>query len=149
MKAIFLLLFTLLLSLSSSLGATYGQKMVAAVLLAEARGDGKRGMTAVAEVIRTRADSKAWSKSPLAVIQERKQFSSVNGTTVGKLHAKMQKSRLYPVALRISRTMYNTPEKLPGYAQGATHFARYDANPYWALGRKPVARVGQHLFYKL
>ena len=35
---------------------TYGQQVVAAVLMAEAWGEGRDGMTAVAEVIRNRAD---------------------------------------------------------------------------------------------
>lgn len=36
--------------------ATHGQEIVAAVLIAEARGEGEKGMAAVAEFIRRRAD---------------------------------------------------------------------------------------------
>jgi N-acetylmuramoyl-L-alanine amidase len=142
-----LLLFTLLLSLGSNLfGATYGQRMVAAVLVAEAGVDGTEGMTAVAEVIRNRADARGIS--PLAVVMQPGQFTPVTRAgSVDNLYFKHSRSKFYKEALRIAVIAYNTPEKLPGITKGATYFHVTNMPPYWANGLRPVATVGSHHFY--
>jgi spore germination cell wall hydrolase CwlJ-like protein len=127
--------------------ATYGQKMVAAVLMAEAWSEGELGMTAVAEVIRTRAD--ATGTSPLAVISTPKHFSCLNRTSVDKLYKKFAGERDFEVALRIARILYNEPEKLPGLSKGADHFTRADERPVWARGKRPIIAIGNHAFYRL
>ncbi len=127
--------------------ATYGQKVVAAVLMGEAWGEGEKAMIAVAEVIRTRADQ--LNLSPLAIVKQPYQFSCLNHTTPEKLLAKFQHQKDFQVALRIARLMYNEPEKLPGYARDATHFENVGNGSDWACGQKPVARVGKLAFYRL
>lgn len=124
---------------------TYGQEVVAAVLLGEARGEGEIGMMAVAEVIRNRADKEG--VSPLAIVTRSKQFACLNRTTPKKLIRKFWRTNEWKTALRISRLMYNQPEKLPGITNGATHFDSGD--PYWAQGKKPVAVIGNHKFFIL
>ena len=126
--------------------ATYGQKVVAAVLLAEARGEGETGMMAVAEVIRHRADQKGVSM--LAVVHAGA-FSSLNGTTRDKLLRRFEHHPLFPEALRIARLAYNEPQKLRNLSHSATHFTDKDERPYWAEGHTPVAVIGNHTFYRL
>ena len=125
--------------------ATYGQEVVAAVLMAEAWGEGELGMTAVAEVIRYRADR--LGLSPLAVVKQKQQFSSLNNTTPQALIRKFWKTKDWPKALAISRLLYNEPDKLPGITQGASHFD-FEV-PAWAEGIEPVAVIGNHKFWKL
>lgn len=125
--------------------ATYGQQVVAAVLMGEAWGEGRVGMIAVAEVIRTRADQEGIS--PLAVVKKPLQFTSLNGTSPQRLIRKYQEAREWPVALEIARTMYNTPDQLPGITRGADHFDH--GVPYWARNKTPVAVIGRHKFYRL
>lgn len=125
--------------------ATYGQQVVAAVLMAEAWGEGREGMIAVAEVIRNRADKEGIS--PLAIVKQPRQFTSLNNTTPPQLIRKFWKARDWEIALEISRMLYNEPEKLPGITNGADHYD--NGRPYWAKGRTPVAVVGSHKFYRL
>jgi spore germination cell wall hydrolase CwlJ-like protein len=126
--------------------ATYGQQMVAAVLLAEARGEGAQGMMAVAEVIRQRADS--IGVSMLAVL-EPGAFSCLNRTTKDSLLRRFQNHSLFPAALEIARLAYNEPQKLPGLTRGATHFTRKHEKPCWTVGHSPVVTIGNHAFYRL
>lgn len=138
--------FTFLRSELSAGAATYGQEVVAAVLLAEARGEGVKGMQAVAEVIRRRADMKGVSM--LAVV-EPKVFSSLNGTTRDALLKKFWRHPLFPKAVEIARRAYNRPESLRNITRGATHFAHKEEIPWWAQGKSPVTTIGNHAFYRL
>lgn len=131
---------------SSASAATYGQSAVAAVLLAEARGEGQDGMLAVAEVIRRRAD--AVGVSMLAILKPGI-FSSLNRTSLHKLIRKFQSHPLYPQALRIAALAYNEPIQLGNRTRGATHFTHKSEKPYWAEGHMPVAIIGRHAFYRL
>ena len=124
---------------------TYGQQVIAAVLLAEARGEGLRGMYAVAEVIRTRADH--FGVSPLAVVKMRKQFSCLNGIKPPELIRSLNRDRGWEDALAIAKVLYNEPNRLPGIVSGATHF--HSGRAYWADGEEPVAVVGTLKFYRL
>jgi spore germination cell wall hydrolase CwlJ-like protein len=126
---------------------TYGQQVVAAVLMSEAWSEGEAAMVAVAEVIRARAD--AAGLSPLAIVQQPFQFSCLNEIAPRELIVRCARHRDFQVALRISRCLYNTPELLPGIAKGATHFERVGTRAHWARGHQPVARLGALNFYRL
>ena len=124
-------------SAATSTRPTYGQQVVAAVLMGEAWGEGEAALIAVAEVIRVRAD--AAGLSPLAVVQQPFQFSCLNGIEPRELIGKFLRYRDFEVALRISRCMYNSPSELPGIAKGATHFERVGTRAHWTRGHQPVA----------
>lgn len=126
--------------------ATYGQRVVAAVLLAEARGEGVEGMAAVAEVMRRRADAQGVT---MLAVAKPGAFSSLNGTTHAKLLRRFEGHPLFPTALRIARTAYNEPHRLQNITRDATHFTHKDEKPYWAIGHAPVAVIGNHAFYRL
>lgn len=125
--------------------ATYGQQVVAAVLLAEARSEGPRGMWGVAEVIRTRADG--YGLSPLAVVKMKRQFSCLNDTTPPRLIRRHWNDPDWPTALQIARTTYNAPQQLPGFTHGATHF--HSDQAFWSRGHRPIAIIGKLKFYRL
>ena len=115
--------------------------------MAEAWGEGREGMTAVAEVIRNRADE--WGLSPLAVVKRVKHFSCLNSTTPERLVRKFHRKPDFVLALEIARIAYNTPQNLPGFSCGATHFHDHSMTPYWASGKQPVAIIGNLSFYRL
>lgn len=125
---------------------TYGQEVLAAVLLAEARGEGEIGMRAVAEVVRRRADT--LGVSMLAVLKPGA-FSSLNGTDRDALLRQFHRHRLFPKALNIARLAYNRPEELGDLTRGANHFTHKKERPYWSAGHQPVAIIGNHAFYRL
>jgi len=126
---------------------TYGQQVVAAVLMAEAWGEGETGMTAVAEVIQVRAQ--AAGRSPLWVVQQPRQFSCLNRAEPRELIRRFWRHPDFDVALEIARRLYNSPEALAGFAKGATHFERAGTRAYWTAGHQPVARIGRLHFYRL
>ena len=61
--------------------STNGHQIVAAVLMAEARGEGEIRMTAVAEIIRNRAEEA--SESPVQIVLKQGAFSCLNESTPG------------------------------------------------------------------
>ena len=115
--------------------------------MAEAWGEGEEGMTAVAEVIRRRADE--WGMSPLAVVKRVKHFSCLNSTRPESLLRKFHRKPDFVMALEIAKMVYNAPHNLPGFSRGATHFHDHSRTPYWASGELPVAVIGNLSFYRL
>jgi len=147
--------FVLILALSVSYAAvaadTYQHRVVAAVLMGEAWGEGERGMLAVGEVIHQRAADK--SLTPLQVVTKRAKsgkyaFSCLNGRGPENLVKKYWKEPVFQQALVIARIVCDEPEKLPGITHGANYFTRKEEKPEWARGRKPVAVVKAHAFYR-
>jgi hypothetical protein len=126
--------------------ATYGQEVLAAVLLAEARGEGEVGMRAVAEVVRRRADAKGVSM--LSVLKPGA-FSSLNGTNRDALLRRFHRHPMFPGALEIARLAYNQPDALGNLTQGANHFTHKRERPYWSAGHTPLVVIGNHAFYLL
>jgi spore germination cell wall hydrolase CwlJ-like protein len=142
---------TLLLALlpmvakTAEMESTYGQRIVAAVLLGEARGEGEIGMTAVAEVICNRA--KEASKSPLEIVLREAQFSCLNRTTPEALHRAFHRTKMFPTALRIAKTCYHAPEQLPNLTKGATFFDHRRHRPHWLRDVRYATTIGNHKFY--
>jgi hypothetical protein len=128
--------------------ASFEERLIAAVLMAEARGDGVMGMTAVGEVIANRARKR--QMPPGLVVQQPYQFSPLNRVKPHELIMRYAKMPLYREALRIATTVVQTPAELPGLVAGADHFEHIRAPiPRWARERRPVAVVGGHRFWLL
>lgn len=127
--------------------AQNARELVAAVLVAEAGGEGTNGLSAVAEVIARRMALDG--KTPSQVVRQPKQFSVLNGKTPAKLWAKSSGHPLYSYALWLADVLASQPEALPHATGGADHFTRSDEKPYWARGKRPVAVIGNHSFYRL
>jgi N-acetylmuramoyl-L-alanine amidase len=143
------LAFGLVILLTAPCGATsFDERLIAAVLMAEARGEGVIGMTAVGEVIANRARKRHMPAG--LVVQQPYQFSPLNRVKPHELIMRYEKMPLYREALRIATTVVQTPAELPGLVAGADHFERIGAPiPRWARGRRPVAVVGGHRFWLL
>lgn len=133
------------------LGVTYEERAVASVLMGEAWSEGVPGMIAVAEVIHQRTVDRG--QAPLQVITAHRgrvhAFSCLNGTTVDNLIEKFGPQPGYQKALQIAQVLCEAPTRLPGLTNSADHFTRSEERPYWTRGRRPVAIIGQHAFYKL
>jgi spore germination cell wall hydrolase CwlJ-like protein len=142
-------IFGLAAVLSAPCGAaSFDERLIAAILMAEARGEGVVGMTAVGEVIANRARIR--QMHPAQVVRQGYQFSPLNRTKPRELVSRYEKMPLYPDALRIANTVMQAPAELPGLTAGADHFEDIRAPiPRWARGRRPVAVVGGHRFWLL
>jgi len=146
------LLTFLLCGLSLTIMAqTFSEEAVAAVLMGEAWSEGIPGMTAVADVIRQRAMEK--DRTPLQVVEFHRgrvhAFSCLNGTTLNRLIEKFRSKPDFQQALRLARMVCRTPDQLPGLVGSANHYTRTTERPVWAEGRRPVAVIGNHAFYRL
>lgn len=121
--------------------------MVAITILAEARGEGDRGMYAVACVIRQRSLER--KLTPDKVCLQRKQFSCWNGRTFNSLKGLLKvKQATYALKLASAVTGgVRLDRKFTGFANH--YYASWGRKPSWARSQKPVARIGKHIFYAL
>lgn len=135
----------------TSFGKTYAEDAIAAVLMGEAWSEGVRGMTAVADVIHERAVEK--DETPIQVVATHRgrvhAFSCLNGTTLVRLIRKFSEKPDYHEALQLAETVCEDPAQLPDLTHSANHYTRTTERPYWAKGKRPVAVIGRHAFYKL
>lgn len=131
-------------ALGAQSGLTKEQKVVAITILAEARGEGDKGMGAVAAVIAQRAiDRKqTWQKVCLA----KWQFSCWNSKKISDLDHLLDVPQA-KMAIYLAKNMHRIDRAKIGNANH--YYADYIKAPYWAKGEKPVAKIGRHIFYKL
>jgi len=147
MKTILLygiLLSQLITALGASSELSRQQKVVAITILAEARGEGDKGMGAVAAVIAQRAiDRKqTWEKVCLA----KWQFSCWNGKKISDLDHLLDVPQA-EMAIYLAKNMHRIDRSKIGNANH--YYADYIKAPYWAKGETPTVKIGRHIFYKL
>lgn len=131
-----------LLTQAISAATPHQKETVAAVLIAEAGGDGERGMEAVLEVICNRAA--AYHMSLEAVVRAPRQFSCLNHTKPHELIARARQHKRWAVALAL---VSNPPMR--NITKAADHYCATWATPVWATPETWVATVGKHNFYRL
>lgn len=114
---------------------------LAEALYFEARGEGRKGQAAVAEVILNRVDSRAFPSTICGVVNQRAQFSYTIG---GKKPIRNRKAyaRVHAVA---KAALEGGPRNLTG---GATYFHTPSVRPKWASRFQRTVRIGQHIFYR-
>ena len=121
----------------------------------EARGEGSIGMQAVACVIlnRVRVSEEQhgfwWGDNIIQVCQKPYQFSCWNKSDPNfKQLLKLSKDDPYfATALRIARRALHS--RIDDITNGADHYHAAEISPYWARNEKPVAVIGNHIFYRL
>ena len=118
--------------------------VVALTILAEARGEGKDGMAAVACVIAQRAINH--NLTPEQVCHQKWQFSCWNGKSEQDLDH-LYKSPMADWALYLEENIHSMNRAKVGFADH--YYADWIKAPYWATGRTPTITIGKHLFYKL
>lgn len=119
------------------------QQVLALTLLAEARGEGVRGMEAVAMVIKQRMSNR--SQTAKQVCLAPKQFSCWNGRSRTDLEYLWRS----PAAADAVDVVRRFGELDPADIGHADHYCTVQITPYWALDQQPVAVIGNHKFFKL
>ena len=120
-------------------------KIIAITILAEARGEGEKGMYAVAAVIAQRAHER--KKTPTEICLKPYQFSCWNGKTLKSLEHLLKVPQAgYAIAL--AKNIKLLSRDYVGFANHY-HATWMKKKPYWTKGKKPVKVIGQHAFYKL
>ena len=124
---------------------THETKIVAATILAEARGEGHGGMYAVAACIAQRAFER--KRTPKEICLQPYQFSCWNGKKLKDLEHLLKVPQA-DYALALARNIKLLSRDYIGFANHY-HATWMKKKPYWAKGKKPVKVIGQHAFYKL
>ena len=131
--------------------------ILARTLFGEARGEGVKGMEAVACVVLNRVRMAAatrsgkfwWGNSIVTVCQKPYQFScwSQNDPNRIKIMKIDGGDPLFAICLRIARRA--AAGILRDFTEGATHYHALSAAPNWAEGQVPLFILGNHVFYKM
>jgi N-acetylmuramoyl-L-alanine amidase len=126
---------------------------LARTIYGEARGEGVRGMEAVAAVVLNRAALAAsgrirwWGRTVEDVCRHPWQFSCWNPGDPNRavLLAVQAGDPVFDIALRVARRALAGALQDP--TDGATHYHARSVFPSWADGRSPSAVIGNHVFY--
>ena len=105
----------------------------------EARGEGRSGQRAVAEVILNRVDSRTFPNSVCGVVHQRGQFTYNKN---GRIREKGTFVRVQKVAMA---ALAGAPRTL---TNGATYFHARGVRPSWTKRFEKTTRIGSHTFYR-
>lgn len=132
-----------------SRGIPYGvneKEFTAAILVAEAGGEGELGMKAVMEVIRTRMKTK--QQSMYRIVTEKNAFTCYNKWRnnprgfVWFWYKKENKS--FAKAMWIVNNYFGT-----NLTKGSNYYHEKRLSPFWSKGTKPNAIIGNHKFFAI
>ncbi len=124
--------------------------LLARTIWGEARGDGYRGMQAVANVVMNRIYRSGWPDTVRGVTLQSAQFSAWNAGDPNRplMEAVTAYDASFQDALKIAQLAIDG--MLSDITGGADHYhANTIAAPYWADGGRISARIGNHIFYNL
>lgn len=114
---------------------------MAEALYFEARGEGRKGQAAVAEVILNRVKSSRFPNSVCGVINQRSQFSYTIG---GR-----KTIRNRGIYLRVRQVAENALSGGTGnLTNGATYFHTPAVRPAWSRRFQRTVQIGRHIFYR-
>lgn len=114
---------------------------LAEALYFEARGEGRQGQAAVAEVILNRVDSGRFPNSVCGVINQPSQFSY----TIGGRKTIRNKGAYMRVRQVAEAALSGNSGNLTG---GATYFHTPAVRPAWSHRFQRTVRIGRHIFYR-
>ena len=123
-------------------------EIFAKTLYGEARGEGLRGIEAVANVVINRVKHPCWwGKSIREVCLKPHQFScwNVDDPNREKLQADLSCDPIFDVCRRVA--VRAIKGLLPDSTRGSTHYHTLAVHPRWAAALVPNAQIGNHLFY--
>lgn len=128
----------------------YPRDTLARTVWGEARGERKRGMEAVAAVIMNRANNpRWWGRDVVSVCLKPWQFSAWNIDDANRrqLLAVTETNAEFRIALEIADAAL--AGRLVDETNNADHFHTVTVSPLWSRGRRPVASIGRHRFFRI
>lgn len=136
-----------------SANAAQGREMTCLALNVyyEARGESLDGMHAVAEVTMNRVASRRYPETVCEVVYQKK-WDRLRKRDVGAFSwtefdvVPHPEGVPWQLARDAAKAVYRG-EKAP-VLDGALHYHASYIKPSWSKGKKPVARIGAHVFYK-
>ncbi len=130
---------------------TAGLLCMALAIYHEARGEPLNGQFAVAQVIENRVNSKRFPNDTCSVVfqgGERRHKCHFSFYCDGKSDQPLDVDA-WETAKAVARTLKNVSGIVRFEVGGADHYHTLDSRPWWAAGKVPTAKVGNHLFYEL
>jgi spore germination cell wall hydrolase CwlJ-like protein len=124
-------------------------RCLAEVLYYEARGEGRRGQQAVAEVVFHRMTTGHYGHSICAVVYEGAsdpgcQFSfACDGSVM-----RPRDQEAWKESERVAEEILTHQMPLGNATGGATHYHAASVSPFWAATLKMTAQIGNHIFYR-
>lgn len=115
---------------------------LAEVLVYEARGESDVGKAAVAQVVINRTKDPRWGDSIKEVIHQPHQFSYLKD----KHKQSKPTADDWNTAMKIAHGVISGTISNP--VGEATHYHATRVKPKWAKKLEPVAKIGQHVFYR-
>ena len=110
----------------------------------ESRGEPDLGMVAVAQVVSNRIKSPRFPDTVCEVVYQHKQFSWVND---GLPNQPLLSDPAERESFIKSAWVHIIATEPPDITYGATHYHRYDVEPWWSYQMTVVAIIGKHIFY--
>lgn len=107
----------------------------------EARGEGREGQLAVAEVILNRAESRRFPSTVCGVVNQPQQFSYTIGGP-----KPINNKKAYSKAVKVAENALSSTTR--DLTDGATYFHTRAVSPNWAYRFTRTAQIGHHIFYK-
>lgn len=123
-------------------------EIFAKTLYGEARGEGLKGLEAVASVIINRVKKPCWwGRTIQEVCLKPAQFSCWNKDDPNRqvLNSDLSADPIFDVCKRIA--VRAIKGLLPDMTKGSTHYHTLSVHPKWASALVPNAQIGNHLFY--
>jgi len=115
---------------------------LAEAIIFEAPGEPDIGKAAVAHVILNRKSDPRWKNSIREVIHQPHQFSYLKDKHKQKPPTREDWKKAGKIAHAVLHGY------LPSPVQDATHYHATRVKPKWAKKLEPVAKIGQHIFYR-
>lgn len=127
---------------------SHDEQVLAWTLWGEARGEGERGIHAVANVIMNRVADRRWPGSAAAVCLQPWQFSMWNANDHNGDLAKAQTpegSAIYRTCIDIAKAAVSGV--LADITGGSNHYHTKAVDPSWNRNMREVASIGAHRFF--
>lgn len=123
--------------------------VLAQTIYGEARGEGPSGMYAVGCVIFNRWTKRKQVKTLAEICKQPYQFSCWNADDPNRDLLLNQNRKLDPAFINsLQEAIFVLREgKHADITKGATHYHSQHIMPYWAKGKEPCAKIGNHWFY--
>ncbi len=113
----------------------------------EARGEGRRGMEAIANVVMNRLSLEIFPDTVCGVVmQGEEQGACQFSWWCDGLSDDAEEAKLYATAKEIARKALN--RQLPARSKGALYFHHRDATPNWSSEYLKTVEIGDHFFYR-
>jgi spore germination cell wall hydrolase CwlJ-like protein len=115
----------------------------------EARGEGKKGMIAVANVTMNRVNAKSYANDVCSVVFQPYAFSWVSELKATRQTIVIEDEQSYLEAKKIAqKALYGGLKDITGGADHYLNPKKVKNLPKWAKEYKKTTKIGQHEFYK-